>query len=161
MRGWGWVLSAEAAGLLVMTVVMMRWRLERPVRAGMIGMCAFAPPMLLLGLDPVLAPLMLLSFIAGCGVEVFSIGWQTAYHEHVPNEVLSRVASYDAFGSFVAIPVGQVAYGPLAEIFDAQDVLIMSAVVYVLIALSTLLSPSVRNLGRVAPEPAASVSPRE
>ena len=25
--GWGWVLSAEAAGLLVMTVVMIRWRL--------------------------------------------------------------------------------------------------------------------------------------
>ena len=42
-----------------------------------------------------------------------AIGWQTAYHEHVPNEVLSRVTSYDALGSFVAIPIGQLAFGPL------------------------------------------------
>jgi MFS family permease len=101
---WGWVLSAEAAGLLLMTLVMMRWRLNYPVRDGMIGITAIALPMLVLGLDPQVIPLMALSFVAGAGTEVFSIGWQTALHEHIPNEVLSRVSSYDALGSFVAIP---------------------------------------------------------
>jgi hypothetical protein len=34
--------------------------------------------------------LVLTAFVAGAGMEVFSIGWQTAYHEHIPNEYLSR-----------------------------------------------------------------------
>ena len=151
-QAWGWVLSAEAAGLLVMTLVMMRWRLERPIRAGMLGMCALAAPIAMLGLEPAVAPLMVLAFLAGCGMEIFSIGWTTAYHEHVPNELLSRVASYDALGSYVAIPIGQITFGPLAAAFGAQDVLVVSAVLYVAIALSTLLSRSVRELGRADSE---------
>jgi predicted MFS family arabinose efflux permease len=118
----------------------------------MLGMCALAAPIAMLGLDPRVAPLMVLAFLAGCGVEIFSIGWQTSLHEHVPNEVLSRVASYDALGSYVAIPVGQVTFGPLAAAFGMQDVLLVSAVLYVAIALSTLLSRSVRELGRADSE---------
>jgi MFS family permease len=146
---WGWVLSSEAAGLLAMTLVMMHVRLTYPVRAGMLGMTCVALPILVLGIDPETLPLMVLAFVAGAGTEVFSIGWQTAYHEHIPNEILSRVGSYDALGSFVAIPLGQLLYGPLISFFDAEHVLVTSAVVYVVIALSTLLSSSVRNLGRL------------
>jgi Major Facilitator Superfamily len=147
---WAWALSADAAGLLLMTLVMMRWRPRFPVRAGMLGVCAAAVPILMLGLDPATLPLIVAMFVAGAGTEIFTIGWQTAYHEHVPNEILARVSSYDALGSFVAIPIGQLAYGPLAVAFDPGVVLVVSAVAYVAIALSTLLSPSVRNLGRGA-----------
>jgi MFS family permease len=119
--------------------------------------------MVVLGVDPAIMPLIVSMFIAGAGTEIFSIGWMTAYHEHVPNELLSRVSSYDALGSFIAIPLGQLAYGPLAAVFDARDVLVVSAVVYVAIALATLLSSSVRNLGRAgspdtAPRPADRVA---
>jgi MFS family permease len=102
--------------------------------------------MLVLGLDPEVAPLIFAMLVAGAGTEIFTIGWNTAYHEHVPNEILSRVSSYDALGSFVAIPLGQLAYGPLAAAFDSQQVLVVSAVLFVAIALVTLLSSSVRNL---------------
>ena len=160
---WGWALSADAAGLLVMTIVMMRWRPRYPVRVGMLAVCPAVLPMVVLGVDPAIVPLIVTMFIAGAGTEIFSIGWMTAYHEHVPNELLSRVSSYDALGSFIAIPLGQLAYGPLAAVFDARDVLVVSAVVYVAIALATLLSSSVRNLGRAgspgtAPRPADRVA---
>jgi MFS family permease len=152
---WGWAVSAESAGLLAMTLVMMRWQPRYPIRAGMLGISTLVLPMLVLGLDPAILPLVVLMFVAGAGTEIFSIGWATAYQEHVPNEILARVSSYDALGSFVAIPIGQLAYGPLAEVFGVQDVLVVSAVVYVLIALSTLLSRSVRNLRRIgSPESA-------
>ncbi|MEJ7691025.1 MAG: MFS transporter [Nocardioidaceae bacterium] len=158
IQAWGWVLGAEAAGLLVMTIVMMQWRLRYPVRAGMLGITALAAPILALGLHPSVLLLMVLAFVAGCGTEIFSIGWQTAYHQHIPNELLSRVASYDALGSFVAIPIGTLVYGPLAGVFSARDVLVVSGVLYVVIALVTLLSESVRNLPSVDPsvEPADS-----
>jgi MFS family permease len=143
---WGWVLSAEAAGLLLMTFALMWWRLRNPLRTGMLGVALMAGPILLLGLDPSVLPLVVLGFLAGCGIEVFSIGWQTALQEHVPEHLLSRVSSYDALGSLVAVPVGAVVFGPLADKFGTERVLVVFGVVYVVVALSTLLSRSVRDL---------------
>ena len=155
IKPWGWVLGAEAAGLLVMTVIMLRWRLRYPVRAGMLGITALAAPIFVLGFHPTVLLLLVLAFVGGLGIEIFSIGWQTAYHHHIPNELLSRVASYDALGSFVAIPIGQLTFGPLAGVFGARDLLVIAAIAYVVIALVTLLSASVRNLpaGDLATEP--------
>jgi MFS family permease len=146
---WGWVLSAQAAGLLVMTFVLMWWRLRHPLRTGMLGVAVMAAPILALGLDPAVLPLVIFSFLAGCGLELFSIGWQTALQEHVPEHLLSRVSSYDALGSFVAVPVGAVVFGPLASRFGAERVLVVSGIVFVVVALSTLLSRSVRDLGHI------------
>jgi MFS family permease len=87
--------------------------------------------------------------LAGCGFETFGIGWNVAVQENIDEAVLSRVSSYDALGSFVAIPLGQLTFGPLGAAFGSRAVLISAAVVYVLVALGTLLSPSVRNLQRV------------
>ena len=69
--------------------------------------------------------------------------------------MLSRVSSYDALGSFVAIPIGNLTFGPLAEVFGARDVLVVSGVVYVTVCMLTLLSRSVRDLGRVEEGPEA------
>ena len=56
VRGWGLVLSAESVGLLLMTLVMLRVRLQRPLLAGMLGMSVFALPLFMLGLDPHVLP---------------------------------------------------------------------------------------------------------
>jgi hypothetical protein len=69
--------------------------------------------------------------------------------ENVPDEMLSRAYSYDALGSFVAIPVGQLTFGPLGHAFGIQQVMLISGVAYVAIALLTLLSRAVRDLPRV------------
>lgn len=146
--GWGYVLSAEALGLLVMTFVMTRFRLRRPLLAGMLGMSVFAAPMIIMGSDPVLPLLVLAAFAAGLGVEVFSLGWNLAMQENIDERLLSRAYSYDALGSFVAIPVGQLTFGPLGETFGAQRVILVAGFVYVAIALVTLTSRSVRRLDR-------------
>jgi hypothetical protein len=44
---------------------------------------------------------------------MFSVGWSTALHEHMPQELMSREFSYDATGAYVAIPPGQLLPGPL------------------------------------------------
>ena len=53
--GWGLVLSAEAIGLLAMTAVMAKFRLERPLLVGMLGIASFALPLLAMGAAPRLA----------------------------------------------------------------------------------------------------------
>ena len=150
-QGWGLVLSAESVGLLVMTLVLLRVRLRRPLLFGMLGISALGVPMLVLGAQPQLSLLLVVAFVAGAGTEVFGLGWNLAMQEHVPDEMLSRAYSYDALGSFIAIPVGQLAFGPLAAAFGYTDVLVGSAFVYVAICLLLLLSRSVRTLDRVDP----------
>jgi MFS family permease len=149
-RGWGLILSVEALGVLLMTVLMLKLNFRHPLRAGMLGVAAFGIPMVLLGLRPELWPLMVASFVAGLGMEVFGVGWSTALHEHIPEQILSRVSSYDMLGSFVAIPVGMLLYGWLVTVFDAGSVLLVSFAVYVTLAVGSLLSGSVRNLESTA-----------
>jgi MFS family permease len=158
--GWGYVLSAEALGLLAMTLVFLKVRLKFPLRAGMLATSLFAIPVLIMGVDPHLLPLIAAAFFAGCGFETFSIGWNVAVQEHIDERVLSRVSSYDALGSFVAIPLGQLTFGPLGAAFGSRPVLIAAAAVYAVVALGTLGSRSVRNLQRVElPNPEVSTVP--
>ena len=147
-QGWGLVLSAEAVGLLLTTVIMLRVPLQRPLLYGMIGMFGFVPPMILLGVEPHLGLIILASFLGGVGVEVFGMGWNLAMQEHIEDRMLSRAYSYDALGSFVAIPIGQVAYGPLGDTFGYARVMVVSGVVYAVVVALVLCSRSVRTLPR-------------
>jgi MFS family permease len=148
ITGWGYVLSAQAIGLVATGVVLMRVRIRYPLRAGMLGCLVFAAPLLLLGLEPVLVPLVVGMFLAGAGLEVFGLGWSLAMQEKIPEEMLSRAYSYDALGSLVAVPVGQLTFGPLAAWLGTRPVLVGAAAAYAVICLLTLASRSVRDLER-------------
>ncbi len=148
-QGWGFVLSAESAGLLLMTLVLLRVRLRRPLFVGMLGCSLLGIPIVVLGAEPHLLARVVAAFVAGAGIEVFSIGWNIAMQENIEDRMLSRAYSYDALGSFVAMPVGQLVYGPLGEAFGHRDVLVWSGVAYCLIAVLALTSRAVRTLDRV------------
>ncbi|MFK3676291.1 MFS transporter [Microbacterium sp. NPDC090218] len=148
ITGWGWVVSAEGAGVLLMTLLLMWFPLRRPLRYGMIGMAAFAIPVTILGVHPAVVLLAMAAFIAGAGAEIFSTGWNLAMMENIPGEKLSRVSSYDMLGSFVVMPIGTLIYGWLITHADPATVLVTSGIVYAAIALITLLVPSVWRMGR-------------
>ena len=152
-QGWGFVLSAEALGLLVMAVVLLRVRLERPLFWGMASIMLAALPMVMLGADPVLVSLVVAAFVGGAGIEVFSMGWNLAMQENIDDEMLSRAYSYDALGSFVAMPIGQLLWGPLAVWLGSERVLVASGVAYAVVCALVLCSRSVRDLPRSAPTP--------
>ena len=146
--GWGLLLSAEAAGLLIMAVVLLRVRLERPLLLGMAAIALVGVHMIVLGSTAHLAVLLGTALLAGLGSEVFGIGWSLAMQEHVPDHLLSRAYSYDALGSFVAVPIGQLAAGPIALLAGLRPAIVVAGVLYVLICLLTLCSPAVRALRR-------------
>ena len=157
-QGWGLVLSAQAAGLLAMTLVLLRFPLRhRPLLVGMAAISTVGVPIALLGAHPTLALVMVTMFVAGAGTEVFGMAWNLAMQEHVPDDMLSRAYSYDMLGSLMAMPIGQLAAGPLALAFGYDQVLVVSGVAYVAVSLLTLVSASVRRLPRAeqvaTPEP--------
>jgi hypothetical protein len=147
-QGWGFVLSAEALGLLAMALVLLRVRLERPLFWGMLAISLASLPMVMLGADPVLVALVVAAFVGGAGIEVFSMGWNLAMQEQIEDDMLSRAYSYDALGSFVAMPIGQLLWGPLALWWGAGRVLVVSGIAYVAICGLVLCSRSVRSLQR-------------
>ena len=92
-QGWGYVLSAESAGLILTTVIMLRRPLRAPLRSGMLGISLLGLPIFVLGWSPHLAVLLVCTFAAGAGTEVFSMGWNLAMQENVPERMLSRAYS--------------------------------------------------------------------
>jgi len=148
--GWGLILSAEAVGLFVMTLVLLRVRLERPLLWGMVGTAAYGLPAVALGAHPHVGLAVVAAFVAGAGIEVFALAWNLAMQENIPEDMLSRAFSYDAFGSFVAIPIGQLTAGPLALVFGIREVMFVSGCLVAVIAVATLASRSVRDLPRVS-----------
>ncbi|MDQ0644743.1 MFS family permease [Microbacterium murale] len=157
ITGWGWVISAEGVGVLVMTLLLMWFPLKRPLRLGMIGMAFFAIPLTMLGLHPAVVFLAIAALIAGAGLEVFSTGWNVAMMENIPGDKLSRVSSYDMLGSFVVMPIGTLIYGWMITHADVGIVLLVSAALYAGCALATLAVPSVWRMGRASVVDAADV----
>ena len=49
--------------------------------------------------------------------------WFTVFQQNVPEESISRVSSYDSFGSFVLLPLGAALAGPIAAVVGVQQTL--------------------------------------
>ncbi|MEU7903685.1 MFS transporter [Actinoplanes sp. NPDC049118] len=145
-RAWGLVLAAQTVGMVLGAVLAMRIRVSRLLFVGVLCTAFEVLPVLTLGAVPHLGLLLGAAFLAGAGIEQFSVAWETTMQEHIPADRLARVYSYDMVGSFVAIPVGQVAAGPIAEVAGVESTLVGAAALIALSVAGMLSSRSVRNL---------------
>ncbi len=146
--GWGIASACFGAGLVAGGIVMIRVKPRYPLRIGMLGILAYIPALVMLVVAPRTAVIAAAAFLVGIGSECFGIGWETALGQHIPLERLSRVSSYDALGSFVAIPLGQLSVGYLTGVLSVRAVELAGAVLLVLLVVATLASASVRGLTR-------------
>jgi hypothetical protein len=149
---WGLVLAAEGVGLVIGSLVALRIEPARPLFVGVASMVMTFPPLILLAIAapwPVIAAATLLT---GIGIDLFSIFWDMALQAHVPNEVLSRVAAWDAIGSIVLIPAAYAVVGPLADAIGTDETLWICAGIALAGISAQLLSREVRELPR-APVP--------
>lgn len=145
---YGLVLSASTLGLIIGAVFALKMKTRRPLFLGVAAMLLSVLPALGLGLAPNLAVLVPCFFIAALGSDVFGVAWDTSLAQNVPADKLARVYSYDALGSLLAIPVGEVVVGPVAQIIGVRSTLIGSAAAVLGATLLALASRSVRNLER-------------
>lgn len=143
---WGFVLSARGVGLLVMSALMYRLVVRHLLRAGQLLSALGALPLFALGIGAAPVWVLVAAFAAGVGFSISGISWDTSLQEHVDRGVLSRLASIDDLLSFVAIPAGMLAAGPLADQFGARQVTLAAAIIYGAAAWSSLLFKEVRAL---------------
>ena len=88
--------------------------------------------------------------LMGLSFDVFGVLWQTTMQREIPPESLSRVSSYDAFGSVIFGPVGLLLAGPAAVLIGAHTALIWCAVIVVLTAVAALTAPGSGTSGAAA-----------
>jgi predicted MFS family arabinose efflux permease len=146
---WGAIVSAEAAGLLLGGVILLRYRPQRPLLVGTAALATTALPLFFLASvrsTPAIAAGFLTSGIA---LEFFNASWATVMQQHIPLEKLSRVTSYDALGSFVFIPLGLTVAGPVADALGLTHAIWLAAAICAGAMLTALSVRDVRDLRRI------------
>lgn len=82
----------------------------------------------------------------GLSLMVFSLIWTNTLQEMVPAEMLGRVSSIDALGSFVLLPIGYALAGWATDGVGASTVFAIGGVLTAALAGMGLLHPSIRGL---------------
>jgi hypothetical protein len=95
------------------------------------------------------AVLLVVFLLAGTGISLFGIWWETALAQRMPPHVLSRVTAYDWMGSLALLPIGYVLAGPLGETLGAVEVLAGGSALALLALVSALLVADVRAVARL------------
>lgn len=145
---WGIVLAAQAVGMVAGGLIALRSTWARPLYVGTFAVLLEAPLLMVLGLRPEVIALVVFAFLAGVGLETFTVAWDVSMQSNIPGDKLSRVYAYDWFGSLVFIPVGQMLAGPVSATVGVQDTIVGCALVVLGAGLAALCVPSVRNLRR-------------
>jgi len=145
---WGLILTVQSLGLLAGGLLMLRFRPRRILQAATLGMLLTIPFLLALAVPLPLVGVVAAAGLAGIGMEIFGILWDTAMQQEIPQEKLSRVSSYDALGSFVLIPLGLAAAGPIAEAIGTRPTILGAAAISLTTTLAVLLVRDVRTISR-------------
>jgi predicted MFS family arabinose efflux permease len=145
-----------AAGQVLGGLVVLRMRPSRILLVASFAILLFAPLCFLLAIPAPVLVLVAASAVAGFGMQIFGVFWDTAMQQQIPHDRLSRVYSYDALGSYVCIPIGLSIAGPVADLVGLGTALVLSGGVVIVATALVLLVDEVRTLRRtdVAPAPA-------
>lgn len=147
-RAWGAALAALMAGFVVGGLIATRWRPRRLLLPSMVMLALTSAFPLAIAVAEHLPLLLLGALVHGAGLQLFSVSWDLAIQQEVPEALLSRVYSFDMVGSFVARPLGLALTGPVAALVGVRTWLLVVAAVLAVTSLLALASSSVRGLTR-------------
>ena len=120
----------------------LRWR--GPV--GYISITVNGVMLLLFGLKFPIPILIGSMFVYGVCMSMFSLIWTNTLQEMVPHELLGRVYSIDALGSWVLLPVGFAIAGWATDLVGAPTVFLVGGFATIALTLIGLSHPAIRNL---------------
>jgi hypothetical protein len=149
--GWGLILTAQSLGLIAGGLVLLRFRPDRLLLAATLGFLLTIPFLLVLSVPTALAGVVAGAALAGIGIEVFGILWDTTVQQEISQEKLSRVSAYDGLGSVALVPLGLAVAGPVAQAAGTRATILGAAALSLGATLFVLLSRDVRTIQRSLP----------
>jgi MFS family permease len=149
---WGLILAFQGVGSVVGGVLALRLHPPRPLVASTLLCLPIAGLLALLGASAPVALLCVVGFVASVGLTCGDIIWFTTFQRQVPDHLMSRLSSFDWFGSVALNPIGYALVGPLANHLGVAETLYFAAMANALVTLVVASTPAIRNLRA---EPAA------
>lgn len=129
---WGFIVAMWGLGTVLGGLVALRTvpRVPRLVVA-MVALGCVGPALVTLGLSTWMPGLALSACLAGVGMVVGSVLWDTTLQTAIPEERLSRVSAFDWAGSMALRPVGYATVGPLAGLIGIGSTLLGAGVLLI------------------------------
>ncbi|NUT47728.1 MAG: MFS transporter [Saccharothrix sp.] len=143
---WGLISAAQGAGAVVAGVLLLRWRVRRPLVTITVARLSWVFVLGFLALR-LPAPVVAVAALAvGFASGTFLTVWRTTEQTLIPRQSLARVSSYDLLGAFALGPVGLAVVGPISGAVGLEPVLWFAAAWQLVSSAVLLLLPDVRGL---------------
>ncbi|MEV7121302.1 MFS transporter [Kitasatospora griseola] len=143
---WAVVVTAFGLGAIVGDVCAYRLKPARPMAVAAVAMVVASCQALIIGSGAPVVMIALLEACTGVGVSLFFVLWETSLQVHIPEQMLSRVSSYDHLTAEALMPLGLVLAGPLAEGIGVHRALFGMTALALPAGLVLLALPAVRGL---------------
>lgn len=140
-------------GTVIGAMIGSRWRPRRPMLAGLLVSVLWPGQVALFAAGPSVGLLYSITALAGLGLGLFGVWWETALAQRIPAHLLSRVSAWDWMGSLALLPLGYLLAGPVAEVIGTAEVLIGGGAIGVTAMGLALLPGSTRALTRIEESP--------
>ena len=147
-RAMGTMMFGFGLGSILGTGLAFRFKPRRPLLIAVGVMPMGAAWILATGFSAPLWTLFLAAAGTGVAIDVMYANWMTTLQTNVPEEALSRVGSYDAFGSLAFAPVGLLVAGPMVHALGSRASIFIMGSIALIAVLTPLLSSEVRGLQR-------------
>jgi predicted MFS family arabinose efflux permease len=143
---WGTVLAALGLGALAGSLLSTRIRPRRPLLhvAFMEGL--FSIQLAFLAAVSFVPVLAVGAFISGAGMTLGMTVWESTLQRRIPDESLSRVMSYEWFGSLAFYPLGLAIWGPVAAAIGISAALWLAFALFLASIAAILAVPDIRRL---------------
>jgi MFS family permease len=148
---WGVIATCGGIGGILGGTVALRWEPRRALFVSH-ALVLFLGVYILLFAPP--APLAVLCGASLGSMFVIVVGntlWETVLQREIPNELLSRVTSYDWAISIVLMPLGFALWGPLSERLGFDETLVLAGGLLLVSKAAVLSLPEIRQLKRAEP----------
>lgn len=152
---WGAILGAMGVGALAGSLLATRVKPRRPLLLAALADGLFALPLAFMAAATSVPLIACGAALSGAGMALAISVWESTLQRHIPGESLSRVSSYDWFGSLAFYPLGLAVWGPVAALIGVSVSLWLAFGLAVFMTLALISVPDIRHLP-AAPPPADS-----
>lgn len=157
---WGLISASIAAGEVTGGLVSLRLRVKRPLVFGNLIVMLTALPALALAGPLTTWAIAIAAALSGIGVVVLNNLWTATMQVVIPDELRSRVGSYDWLISLLVMPAGFAVAGPVAATAGNVPTLVGAAALLIVPCAVSVLIPAIRAVKATAGGQIVAPAPR-
>jgi hypothetical protein len=156
---WAVLVAALNVGEVVGNLLALRVRPGRPMFTARIVELSQALVLIAVAVQAPSWVLIVAAVLSGAGFTFPDALWYTALQQHLPEESISRVSSYDWMGSLALRPIAYAGVAAVAAQVGVTRTLVLGAALLVVSRVLAVAPAGVRQLGGAPPAPPARPEP--